>query len=131
MDKQAYYYGTGRRKEAIAQVRLLPGEGAIIIDGVPLEKRFPSFTHRETITKPLMVTESLGKYNTVVKVTGGGITGQSGAISHGIARALVRANEGFKSLLRQHGLLTRNSLVKERKKAGLKRARKAKQYTKR
>ena len=131
MNKQAYYYGTGRRKEAVAQVRLMTGEGAIIIDGVPLEERFPSFTHRETITRPLLVTENLGKYNAVIKVSGGGITGQSGAISHGIARALVRANESFKPLLRQNGLLTRDSRVKERKKPGLRRARKAKQYTKR
>jgi small subunit ribosomal protein S9 len=81
--------------------------------------------------KPLVVTETLGRYNVTVKVVGGGISGQSGAISHGIARALVEADEGLKPVLRRNGLLTRDSRAKERKKPGLKRARKAKQYTKR
>ncbi len=131
MEKQSYYYGTGRRKTATAQVRLLPGNGAIIVNGMPYEERFPRLEHRQTIVKPLVVTESLDKYNVVVKVAGGGISGQGGAISHGIARALVRANENLKSILRQNGLLTRDSRAKERKKVGLKRARKAPQYTKR
>jgi len=116
---------------AIAQVRLSPGGGAIIINGTPYEELFPRHAHRQTIVRPLMLTESLGKYNVVVKVAGGGISGQSGAISHGIARALVEADENFKPVLRQNGLLTRDSRVKERKKPGLRRARKAKQYTKR
>ncbi len=131
MEKQTYFHGTGRRKTAVAQVRLLSGNGAIIINGMPYEELFPHLEHRRTILHPLMVTESLGKYNAMVKVAGGGISGQSGAISHGIARALVRANENLKPILRQNGLLTRDSRVKERKKAGLKRARKAPQYTKR
>ncbi len=131
MDKKTYFPGTGRRKEAIAQVRLSPGNGAIIINGTPYEELFPRPEHRQTILQPLFVTESANKYNVVVKVTGGGISGQSGAISHGIARALVKANESLKPLLRQNGLLTRDSRVKERKKPGLKRARKAPQYTKR
>ena len=132
MEKQAYYFhGTGRRKTSVAQVRLLPGEGAIIINGVPFEELFTRPLHRRAILQPLSVTDSLGRYNTVVKVNGGGVSGQSGAISHGIARALVRADESLKPVLRQHGLLTRDSRVKERKKAGLKRARKAPQYTKR
>ncbi len=131
MEKQSYFWGTGRRKEAVAQVRLLPGNGVIVVNGTPYEDLFPSLEHRRTIIKPLLVTESLGKYNTVVKVAGGGISGQGGAISHGIARALVRADERLKPILRQNGLLTRDSRVKERKKAGLKRARKAPQYTKR
>ncbi len=131
MNKQTYYHGTGRRKTAVAQVRLLPGDGAIIVNGVPYEERFSRYVHREVIMKPLLVTESLGKYNAVVKVAGGGISGQSGAISHGIARALVRTDESLKPLLRQNGLLTRDSRAKERKKAGLRRARKAPQYTKR
>ena len=129
--KQSYFYGTGRRKTSIARVRLVPGTGEIIVNGIPYEERFVRDEHRRVVTKPLLVTESLGKYNTVVKVTGGGITGQSGAISHGIARALVNANERLKPTLRQYGLLTRDARVKERKKAGLKRARKAPQYTKR
>ncbi len=131
MEKSAYFYGTGRRKTAVAQVRLLPGEGTIIINGVPYEERFLRFEHRQAIIRPLLVTDSAGKYSAVVKVAGGGISGQSGAISHGIARALVRADESLKPILRQNGLLTRDSRAKERKKAGLKRARKAPQYTKR
>jgi len=131
MEKQTYFYGTGRRKTAIAQVRLLPGNGAIIVNGMPYEERFPRLEHRQTIVKPLLVTESIDKYNVVVKVNGGGISGQGGAISHGIARALVRADENLKPILRHSGLLTRDPRVKERKKAGLKRARKAPQYTKR
>ena len=131
MEKQTYFYGTGRRKTAVAQVRLLPGNGAIIINGTPYEELFPYLEQRRTILQPFLVTESLDKYNAVVKVAGGGISGQSGAISHGIARALVKANENLKPLLRQNGLLTRDSRIKERKKVGLKRARKAPQYTKR
>ena len=131
MEKQAYFYGTGRRKTAVARVRLLPGDGAIIINGNPYEERFPRLLHRQTILQPLLVTENTSKYNVVAKVEGGGISGQSGAISHGIARALVEANESLKPLLRQYGLLTRDSRAKERKKPGLKRARKAPQYTKR
>jgi small subunit ribosomal protein S9 len=130
-EKQTYFYGTGRRKTSIARVRLVPGTGEIIINGIPYEQLFPRPEHRHLISQPLLVTESLGKYNTVVKVKGGGISGQSGAISHGIARALVRADESLKPVLRQNGLLTRDSRVKERKKPGLKRARKAPQYTKR
>ena len=129
--KKSYFYGTGRRKTSIARVRLVPGTGEIIINGTPYEELFPRPEHRRAITQPLLVTENLGKYNTVVKVEGGGITGQSGAISHGIARALVKSDESLKPVLRQNGLLTRDPRVKERKKAGLKRARKAPQYTKR
>jgi small subunit ribosomal protein S9 len=129
--KESYFYGTGRRKTSVARVKLVPGTGEIIINGTPYEERFSRPEHRRKITQPFLVTENLGKYNTVVKVEGGGITGQSGAISHGIARALVRADEKLKPVLRQNGLLTRDPRVKERKKAGLKRARKAPQYTKR
>jgi len=131
MNKQTYFHGTGRRKSAIARVKLLPGDGAIIINGIPYEERFPRLEHRRTIMQPLLVTECTGKFNVVAKVDGGGISGQSDAISHGIARALVQSDERLKPLLRQYGLLTRDSRVKERKKAGLKRARKAPQYTKR
>ncbi len=131
MEKSTYFYGTGRRKTAVAQVRLLPGNGAIIINGMPYEELYPCLEHRQTIMRPLLVTDSVGKYNAVVKVAGGGVSGQSGAISHGVARALVRADESLKPILRQNGLLTRDSRAKARKKAGLKRARKAPQYTKR
>ena len=131
MDKQSYFHGTGRRKTAVAQVKLTAGNGAIIIDGMPLEERFPTLEHQRVIVQPFIATESTGKYNAVIKVEGGGVTGQSGAIAHGISRALVRADERFKPVLRQQGLLTRDARAKERKKPGLKRARKAPQYTKR
>ena len=131
MEKQSYFYGTGRRKTSVARVRLIAGNGAIIINGTPYEDRFPSLEHQRTITQPLLVTESTGKYNAVVKVEGGGVTGQSGAIAHGISRALVQADERYKPVLRQNGLLTRDARAKERKKPGLRRARKAPQYTKR
>jgi len=130
-EKQTYFYGTGRRKTSVARVKLVPGAGEIIINGIPYEELFPRLEHRRVILQPLLATESLGKYNVLVKVEGGGISGQSGAISHGIARALVTADESLRPVLRQHKLLTRDSRVKERKKAGLRRARKAPQYTKR
>ena len=131
MGKKSYFHGTGRRKTAVAQVRLFPGNGAIIVNGTPYEERFIRLEHRQKIMKPLLVTENMGKYDTMVKVAGGGVTGQCDAISHGIARALLKADEKLRLLLRQDGLLTRDSRIKERKKPGLKRARKAPQYTKR
>ncbi len=131
MEKKKYYHGTGRRKTSVAQVRLLPGNGVVTINGVPYEELFVRPVHRQTIIAPLVVTDTAGEYNAVVKVAGGGISGQSGAVSHGIARALLSANESFRPVLRKHGLLTRDSRVKERKKVGLKRARTAPQYTKR
>jgi small subunit ribosomal protein S9 len=131
LKKKTYSQGTGRRKTAVAQVRLVPGSGEIIINGMPYEQRFVRFEHRQAIVKPLIVTETMGKYDISIKVNGGGVSGQSGAVSHGIARALLKEDEKFKALLRQDGLLTRDSRAKERKKPGLKRARKAPQYTKR
>ena len=131
MKKQTYYHGTGKRKEAVAKVKLYSGDGTILVDGVSYEERFNRLEHRRVIMQPFQVTESGGKYNAVIKVEGGGISGQCGAISHGIARALVRADEKMRPLLRQKGLLTRDPRTKERKKPGLKRARKAPQYTKR
>ena len=131
MKKKGYSHGTGRRKEAVAQVKLVPGSGAIIINGIPYDQRFTRTEHRQTIMKPLVVTETAGRYDAMVKVAGGGVSGQCGAIAHGIARALLQEDEKFRLLLRQDGLLTRDSRAKERKKPGLKRARKAPQYTKR
>ena len=132
MEKQSYFQGTGRRKTSVAQVRLVPGgAGAIIVNGIPYEERFPRTAHRQAVIRALVLTEAMGKYNVTIKVEGGGMTGQSGAISHGMARALVAADETLKPVLRQNGLLTRDPRVKERKKPGLRRARKAKQYTKR
>lgn len=131
MANPAYYYGTGRRKCSIARVRLLPGGGAIIVNGKPMEEAFPLTRLQSEIINPLQVTGTTDKFGAVVKVEGGGISGQAGAIRHGIARALIKADESLKPLLRHHGLLTRDPRIKERKKYGLKRARKAPQYTKR
>jgi small subunit ribosomal protein S9 len=131
LKKKDYSHGTGKRKEAVAQVRLMPGSGAITINGMPFEERFIRTAHRQIIMKPMESTETVGKYDAVIKVAGGGIAGQCCAISHGIARALLNENEKYKPMLRRDGLLTRDSRVKERQKPGLKRARKAPQYTKR
>jgi small subunit ribosomal protein S9 len=128
---QTYDRGTGKRKCAIAQVKLFSGKGEIIVNGKSYQDFFPRLEHRRHVEQPFKVTDTVGKYNVQVKVTGGGVTGQSEAIRHGIARALVVANEQFRPLLRQEGLLTRDARIKERKKYGLKRARKAPQYTKR
>jgi len=126
-----YDRGTGRRKCAVAQVKLFPGNGVITVNGKLYEEAFVRLEQRRMIEMPFRATDTIGRYNVEVKVTGGGINGQAGAIRHGIARALVKVNEHFKPLLRQEGLLTRDPRVKERKKYGLKRARKAPQYTKR
>lgn len=131
MSEHRYFPGTGRRKTAIAQVRLMPGNGAIIVNGVPFEERFRRELHRRSIRQPLMVIEALDKFNVTVKVTGGGVSGQADAIRHGISRALLKFNESLRPLLRQHGLLTRDPRAKERRKYGLRGARKAPQYTKR
>jgi small subunit ribosomal protein S9 len=131
MDEQAYVWGTGRRKCAIARVRLFPGDGKIIVNDKPYQEVFPRLLHRQLIEAPGRVTETMDRYDTIIKIRGGGLSGQATAIQHGIARALVKQNELFRSLLRQEGLLTRDSRVKERKKYGLKRARKGPQYTKR
>ena len=131
MVKKTYTGGTGRRKTAVAQVRLSPGTGTITVDGKSYEERFPRFDHRQSILKPLMVTETVAKYDIVVKVAGGGITGQADSIALGISRALLKEDEKHKAILRKEGMLTRDPRAKERKKAGLKRARKASQYTKR
>ncbi|MDD4923831.1 MAG: 30S ribosomal protein S9 [Dehalococcoidales bacterium] len=131
MKKKTYSQGTGRRKTAVAQVRIMPGSGEILINGMPYEQRFTSFEHRKSIVQPFMVTETMGKFDVSVIVDGGGVSGQAGAISMGISRALLKEDEKFKAALRGDGLLTRDSRAKERKKPGLKRARKAPQYTKR
>jgi small subunit ribosomal protein S9 len=131
MSEESYVWGTGKRKCAIAQVRLFPGKGEIIINDKPYQEAFPRIEHRRMIEHPLLATDNMGKFSVMVKVNGGGLSGQAGAIRHGIARALVKENELFKPTLRKEGLLTRDARVKERKKYGLKRARKAPQYTKR
>jgi small subunit ribosomal protein S9 len=129
--QQHYFEATGRRKTAVARVRLYPGSGAFIVNGKPMEEVFTRPLHQVQVLTPLRATGNAGKFNVQVKVEGGGISGWAGAISHGLARALVVADEANRPLLRKLGLLTRDPRVKERKKYGLKRARKAPQYTKR
>ena len=131
MEDQAYFYGTGRRKTAIARVKIMPGRGAIVINGIPYEELLTRIEHRAMVTKPLIVTENLGKFNVVVTTVGGGTSGQAGAICMGIARALLTVNAENRLKLKRNGLLTRDPRAKERKKAGLRKARKAPQYTKR
>jgi small subunit ribosomal protein S9 len=131
MIQQQYYYGTGRRKTAVARVRLYPGSGTVVVNGKPLEEIFTRQLHQEQIVQPLRVTGNQTRFNVQAKVEGGGVSGWAGAIAHGVARALVDADERNKPQLRKFGLLTRDPRMKERKKYGLKRARKAPQYTKR
>jgi small subunit ribosomal protein S9 len=131
VSEEVYYRATGKRKCAIAQVKLSPGNGMITVNGKPFDEVFTRLEHRRTIEQPLLVTDSRNKFNIQIKVIGGGISGQAGAIRHGISRALVAVNDQFKPLLRKEGLITRDPRIKERKKYGLKRARKAPQYTKR
>ena len=131
MTNEHYHFGLGRRKSAVARVRLYPGNGHVLINGKPVEQVITREFAREDMLSPLAVTEMLGAFNMQVKVEGGGISGWAGAIRHGLARALVAADEGYRRPLRAHGLLTRDPRVKERTKPGLKRARKAAQFTKR
>jgi len=131
MAEVTYYAGTGRRKTAVAQVRLMPGTGNITVNGKPMTEYFPTTMLQARVVAPLEAAGALGRYDVVVKVTGGGIHGQAGAVSHGIGRALVAADENLRQVLRKNGYLTRDPREKERKKPGLRRARKAKQYTKR
>ncbi|HEX5503518.1 MAG TPA: 30S ribosomal protein S9 [Thermomicrobiales bacterium] len=127
-----YFYGTGRRKTAVARVRLYPGTGEIIVNGRDTKDFFGGRdVYQLTITQPLRLTSTTERFNISVKVIGGGVTGQAGAIRHGIARALVRYDAELRPALKKAKLLTRDPRMKERKKVGLKRARKAPQYTKR
>ena len=131
MATPAFYSGTGRRKTSIARVRLLPGEGEFVINGRSLDEHFGNAVNESDVRMPFRVTGTEGRFNAMIKVEGGGVTGQAGAIRHGIARALLELDEANRVPLRQAGLLTRDPRMKERKKYGLKRARKAPQYTKR
>ena len=131
-NRGTYYYGTGRRKTAVAQVRLVPnGNGAMKVNGRDAQAYFGQARLLAQALAPLRLVEMLDRFNVVVKVAGGGVSGQSGAVRHGVARALLRADEELRGALRRAGFLTRDPRVKERKKYGLKRARKAPQYTKR
>lgn len=131
MTSEHYYYGLGRRKAAVARVRLYPGTGTVVVNGSPLEAVIFRASARQDLLRPLTVTETAKRFNVQVKVDGGGNAGWAGAIRLGIARALVVADDGYRRSLRAHGLLTRDPREKERKKFGLKRARKAPQFTKR
>jgi small subunit ribosomal protein S9 len=132
MADQQYFYGTGRRKTAVARVRLYAGNGAIVVNGKPMEEVFSRDTHRAEVTSPLRRLGREARFSAQIKCEGGGITGWAGAIQMGIARALVASDASLKpTLKRGENLLTRDSRMKERKKAGLKRARKAPQFTKR
>jgi small subunit ribosomal protein S9 len=131
-EKVRYHYGTGRRKTAVARVRLYPGKGVITVNGKPMPDYFGGrVSHHSAIESPLRLTNTVGRYDVIVKVVGGGVSGQVGAVRHGISRALARSDEELRPLLKRAKLLTRDSRAKERKKVGLKRARKAPQYTKR
>ena len=124
-----YFYGTGRRKKSVARVRLYPGTGNITINGRDIDQYFGLETLKLIINQPFGVTENMGKYDVVANVVGGGISGQAGAIRHGIARALLVADETTRGALKAAGLLTRDPRMKERKKYGLKAARRAPQFS--
>ena len=127
----AFFHGTGRRKTSVARVRLMAGEGEVVVNGRSLEEHFGNAVNPTEILVPFRVTGTEGRFNAMVRVEGGGTIGQAGAIRHGIARALLMSDPEARLPLRQAGLLTRDPRMKERKKYGLKRARKAPQYTKR
>ena len=131
VEKQQYYYGTGRRKSAVARVRLYKERGPIVVNGKPIQEIYDVDELQRAINERLKVAGVSNEYRVVAKVSGGGLTGQAGALSHGISRALIVANPDFRASLKKAGLLTRDSRVKESKKYGLKKARKAPQYTKR
>ena len=128
---ETYYYGTGRRKTSVARVRLVAGEGVLLINSRSPSEYFGRRDLETVVTQPLRVTDTLSRYEASIHVEGGGVAGQAGAVCHGIARALVAADPELRATLKRAGLLTRDSREKERKKYGLKRARKAPQYTKR
>ena len=126
-----YFYGTGRRKKSVARVRLYPGNGEITINGRSIDEYFGLETLKLIVNQPFGVTGTVGKFDIVATVSGGGISGQAGAIRHGVARALLLVNEEYRPILKAAGLLTRDPRMKERKKYGLKAARRAPQFSKR
>ncbi|WP_053955678.1 30S ribosomal protein S9 [Inediibacterium massiliense] len=125
------YYGTGRRKTSIARVRLVPGEGKVTINGRDIDNYLDYETLKREVRMPLVLTETEGKFDVIAKVHGGGFTGQAGALRHGISRALLKAEGELRPILKKAGFLTRDSRMKERKKYGLKKARRAPQFSKR
>ena len=129
--EKVVFLGTGRRKSSIARVRLVEGKGSITVNGKNINEYFGEETLRVIVKQPLTVTNTLSKYDVIAKVQGGGFSGQAGAVRHGIARALNEANAEYRPVLKSNGFLTRDPRMKERKKYGLKKARKAPQFSKR
>ncbi len=130
-NNENYFYGTGRRKSSVARVRLLPGNGNVTINGRTMDDYFGLETLRMLVRQPLELTGTMGKFDVVVNVVGGGVSGQAGAIRHGITRALIESDETLKPVLKKAGFVTRDPRMKERKKYGLKAARRAPQFSKR
>ncbi len=131
-DSNPYFYGTGRRKSSVARVRVYPnGTGAITINGRDIDDYFDLDTLKLIVRQPMELTETVGAFDIICTVTGGGVTGQAGAIRHGLSRALLQYNEELRPVLKKAGLLTRDPRMKERKKYGLKKARRAPQFSKR
>lgn len=128
---KAQYWGTGRRKKAVARVRLVPGSGNIAINNRDFENFFPNKTSRLIVLQPMELTDTTGRFDIICRVDGGGVTGQAGAVRLGIARALIKANSELRPALKKAGFLTRDPRMTERKKYGLHKARKAPQYSKR
>jgi small subunit ribosomal protein S9 len=128
---QVQYYGTGRRKSSVARVRLVPGEGRIVVNNREITEYIPFAALIEDVKQPLNITETANSYDVLVNVHGGGFSGQAGAIRHGISRALLEVDPEYRTPLKRAGLLTRDSRMKERKKYGLKGARRAPQFSKR
>ncbi len=126
-----YFYGTGRRKSSVARVRVYNGTGKITINDRDIDEYFGLETLKLIVRQPLALTDNIGKFDVVCRVTGGGVTGQAGAIRHGISRALLQADEELRPALKKAGFLTRDPRMKERKKYGLKAARRAPQFSKR
>lgn len=130
-NNDAYFYGTGRRKSSVARVRLYPGTGKVTINDRDIDDYFGLETLKLIVRQPLTLTDSTDKYDVVCRVAGGGVTGQAGAIRHGLSRAMIKADENLRPALKKAGFLTRDPRMKERKKPGLKGARRAPQFSKR
>lgn len=130
-DSKPYLYGTGRRKSSVARVRVYPGNGSITINGRDIDDYFGLDTLKLIVRQPMALTDTLGKYDIICTVAGGGVSGQAGAIRHGLSRALLQVSDEMRPILKKAGLLTRDPRMKERKKYGLKAARRAPQFSKR
>ena len=130
-DTKPYFYGTGRRKSSVARVRIYSGDGKVVINGRSIDDYFGLDTLKLIVRQPLVLTATEGKYDVICTVAGGGVTGQAGAIRHGISRALLQAGDDMRPVLKKAGFLTRDPRMKERKKYGLKGARRAPQFSKR